>query len=316
MSWFTFLQSEDNANPSLISVSLKREINFDNLENSLFEEEIVALKLNDSKINFKLTANLENVQSEDSYIVVYEDPSNDDFFVVTKSRIIDDFIYFKILEDINKDELFSKKYSIYYGIDNIKYLNEIEDNVYQKITQNEIDNIEDEGEYYDLSTSDTELAYYEVTQSSNKSFQLALYDNGTSWVGSRSTAIGAKAFGIFDGPSLYIIGSKGIDFGKFRIRIFEVLEDGTITKNMPLDWQEIDCFNYQNLSNEILFETEDLLEYKRYIFEIEVLPEKNLSSTSNSVEILKYKFIPNYKIFLESEEINPDVSFIRIGGIR
>lgn len=315
MAWFNFYQSTDNINPGFISPSLRREINFDNLENSLYQDEIVAVKLNNAKINTKLSSELELIEDQDSYIVVYEDFSNDYTSIPTKSRIVDDFIYFKVLEDLNKDDISSKKYSIYYGLNNLKYLKNVDFNLYEQATAAEISNAVD-GDYFDLNPSDIPLAYYEASKSSIKSFQLALYDDGNSWVDNRSTKAGAKAFGLFDGPNLYILGSKGKDFGKFKIRIFEVLEDGTVTKTTPIDWQEVDCFDYNNLSNQILFETENTLEYKRYMFEIETLFDKNTSATSNIIEILKYKFIPNYKIYMESEEINPDAAFIRIGGIR
>lgn len=315
MAWFSYLQSTDNLLPSTVSPSLRREINFDNLENSLFENEIVAVKLNNVKVNTKLSTELDIIEDNDSYIVIYEDFSNEDFFIATKSRVVDDYIYFKVIEDLNKDNISSKKYSIYYGLNNLKYLNELSQYSYQQATTEDIAEAVD-GDYYDLAPSDVPLAYYEVTKSSEKSFQLALYDDGNSWSENKSTKPGAKAFGIFDGPNLYILGSKGTDFGKFRIRIFEVLEDGTVTKTTPIDWQEVDCFSYNSSSNQILFQTEEFLEYKRYMFEIEVISEKNLSSTSNAVEISKYKFIPNYKIYIEPEELNPDASFIRIGGIR
>lgn len=315
MAWFNYLQSTNNLLPSTVSPSLRREINFDNLENSLFENEIVAVKLNNVKVNTKLSAELDIIEDNDSYIVIYEDFSNEDFFIATKSRVVDDYIYFKVIEDLNKDNISSKKYSIYYGLNNLKYLNELSEYSYQQATTEDIAEAVD-GDYYDLAPSDVPLAYYEVTKSSEKSFQLALYDDGNSWSENKSTKPGAKAFGIFDGPNLYILGSKGTDFGKFRIRIFEVLEDGTVTKTTPIDWQEVDCFSYNSSSNQILFQTEEFLEYKRYMFEIEVISEKNLSSTSNAVEISKYKFIPNYKIYIEPEELNPDASFIRIGGIR
>jgi hypothetical protein len=315
MAWFSFLQSEDNATPSSIVSPIKREIDFDNLENPLYENEIIAVKLNGININSKLSSTLQQSNDESSYIVVYENNSDDNFFIVTKSKVIDDYIYFKVIEDIEPSDVLDKKYTIYYGISNIKYLKNIDDNVYQQATEQEIKQFED-GDFYDLSEQEVDLAYYETTESSNKSFQLALYDNGNSWLDGKSTAVGAKAFGLFDGPNLYVLGSKGTNFGKFRIRIFEVLDNGTVTKTTPLDWQEVDCFQYQNLSNQILFETENFLEYKRYMFEIEVLYDKNSSSTSNQVEISSYKFIPNYKIYIESEQINSDLSFIRIGGIR
>jgi hypothetical protein len=52
------------------------------------------------------------------------------------------------------------------------------------------------------------------------------------------------------------------------------------------------------------------------MFEIESLLEKNVMSSSSSVNIKQYTFYPDYKLFYSKEEINPDIPFIRIGGIR
>ncbi len=77
----------------------------------------------------------------------------------------------------------------------------------------------------------------------------------------------------------------------------------------------MDCYASQESSDQILY-LNTSLEYSKYIFEIEVISDKNVMSSSNSVEISKYQFFPNYKLTYDVEELNPNISFIKIGGIR
>jgi hypothetical protein len=58
------------------------------------------------------------------------------------------------------------------------------------------------------------------------------------------------------------------------------------------------------------------LQYKKYIFELETLAEKNIMAITNSVKIDKYEFSPNYKLTYSQEEINPNLAFITIAGLR
>ncbi len=315
MSWFSFLDNTGEATPSTVSPPLRRVINIDDLENPIFAEEIIAVKLNGKKVNERLSSSLNTVEDDDSYIVIYQDSADENFFVPVKSRVENDVLYFKAEEDISSSIENSRYYAIYYGLNNLKYLDFIDDNVYQQVGEIGLSSVE-EGDYFDLMSSDTSLSLYEATESSLKSFQLALYDKGNSWLDGRSTAVGAKAFGVFDGPNFNVIGSKGPDLGKFRIKINKVLEDNTFSKTIAINWQEVDCFSRDSLSNQILFSTTNVLEYERYFFEIETLSVKNSSSTSNAIEISSYKFTPNYKITIETEELNPSIPFIRIGGIR
>lgn len=315
MAWFSFLQSEDNATPSTISPPLRRVIDIDELENPIFSEEIISIKLYGKKMNSRLSEQLIEVEDDDAYLVVYQDDADESFFIPVKSKIIDDILYFQVHEDISSGIDSSRHYVIYYGMNNLKYLNYLTENQYQQESEIAIESVA-EGDYYDLSVTEVINAFFIASQDSSKSFQLALYDNGNAWVDGKSALVGAKAFGVFDGPDLNILGSKGVDFGKFKIRINKVLEDNTFSKTIAIDWQEVDCFARENLSNQVLFSTTGFLDYERYVFEIETLSDKNINSTSNGVEISSYSFVPNYKITYLSEEINPSIPFIRIGGIR
>ena len=322
MSWFKILKNTYNAldeNPVIeyVKPPMRRRIDLDFLENSINSGETIYVNLLDKKVNTYVNAELEVASSEDSYIVVYEDEADPTYFVPVKSRVIDNVIFFDVVEDIPSGVSTSKYYMIYYGLDNTKYIEIINldgELVFKQISDEDISTAE-EGSYYDLSLSDTQNAFYTATTNSEKSFQLALYSNGTDWVDNYSKNIGAKAFGFFDGPILLLSGKSGPDMGKFRIRVFEVDEFNNITKTTAVDWTVVDCYNSVTNEYDTLFYKADF-NYSRYMFEIESLSEKNVMSSSNSVNIKQYTFYPDYKLSYSKEEINPDIPFIRIGGIR
>jgi hypothetical protein len=326
MAWFTFLQASQDATPAILQTPLRRELIIDNIEDPFNQGDILSVKLNGKKINKKLDGSLTEVTDANSYLVVYEDFVNDSFFEPVESSIVDDVLYFKAYEDGGPDIFSTKKYSIYYGLNNINNLEYLGDGIYKQVIEggSGIEILPEEGEEdpepelgvsYILSEEDIESGLFSATEDSPKSYQLALYDKGISWVDNKSQKIGAKAFGVFDGPKLYIYGDKGPDFGKFRIRITKVDSDNNFVNTIALDWQTIDCFA-RDLNEQIIFESTEELGYERYLFEIETILEKNPSSTSNSVVIRSYEFIPNYKIEITNEQINPSIAFIRIGGIK
>ena len=172
-----------------------------------------------------------------------------------------------------------------------------------------------QGAFFDLEVASFSSYSYSATTNSTKSYQLALYNNGTDWENNYSLNPASKAFGIFDGPGFEIYGEKGPRSGKFRIRILSLYDDNSISKNVILDWTEVDCYNSILSESAILYQNSNL-EYSKYIFEIETLADKNIMSQSNSVKIEKYMFSPNYKLIYEKEEFNPDLSFVKVGGIR
>jgi hypothetical protein len=328
MGWFTFLQASQDATPAILQTPLRRELIIDNIEDPFNEGDILSIKLNGKKINKKLDGTLTEVIDANSYLVVYEDFTDDSFFEPVKSLIVDDVLYFKAYEDGGPNIFSTKKYSIYYGLNNINNLEYLGDGIYKQVIEQDLDPEvfpdSEEGEQepepqvgisYILSEEDIEFGLFRTTENSGKSYQLALYDKGVSWINNKSQKIGAKAFGVFDGPKLYIYGDKGPDFGKFRIRITKVDSDNNFINTIALDWQTVDCFA-RDLNEQIIFELTEELGYERYLFEIETILEKNSSSTSNSITIRSYEFIPNYKIQITNEQINPSVAFIRIGGIK
>lgn len=321
MAWFKPLKETyeigiEAVSSDFLKVPVKRKIYFNYLPNDIEAGEQVYVDLGSKFVNKYIDSNLQSTTDDYSYIVIYEDSADSSFFVPVKSRAVENILYFNAEEKIEKDTFSTRYYSVYYGMTNLKYLEEIfidDEPYYQRIESQYIPQVE--GLYFDLATEDIEEYSYDATEDSLKEYKLALYNNGLDWVNGKSQIVGAKAFGSFDGPRFRIIGQKGPNYGKFRIRIFSYYDDNSISKNLALDWTTVDCHANEESSDQVLY-SNTTLEYSKYIFELEVLSEKNVMSSSNAVEITKYQFFPDYKLTYDVEEINPDISFVKIGGIR
>jgi hypothetical protein len=62
--------------------------------------------------------------------------------------------------------------------------------------------------------------------------------------------------------------------------------------------------------------TKNDLEYLDYTLEIETLSDKNILSANNQIYISKISFLKNFYFSLDDQEINPDLNFKSIGGLR
>lgn len=303
MAWFTFYDNE--ATPNSLYAPLRRKIDLSQLNQNIYKDSIIAIYIGNTVINKKVTSSLTESYSDSSYITVHEDDDNDSYFVPVKSLVKDNYLYFKVNENHDYSSVSRKYYSVYYGYDDLSFLNKVGQYSYQKGTTKN----------FTLSESEISQAIKLIDSNGYNDYSLAYYDNGISWESGTSKIVGAKAFGFFNGPFLYIKGSKNPNLGKFRIRIFSIDQKNSISRNLVVDWTEIDCYSSSNLINQDLFFKTNL-DNSKYFFEIETLSNKNEMSSSTQVNINGYSFVPDYGLSLSIEEINSQISFKRIGGIR
>lgn len=142
---------------------------------------------------------------------------------------------------------------------------------------------------------------------------MAFFNDGVDWINGISQRAGARAFANFDGPGLRIYGYVGPSYGKINLRIIQKTSE-TNEEKIILDSFEIDCYSFQE-ENKIIFEKTDL-EYQEYNLELEVVNDKNILSSSNSIRIEKITFLSNFNFVLGNQELNPNLSFKSIGGVR
>lgn len=157
---------------------------------------------------------------------------------------------------------------------------------------------------------------YLVDLNSSSSYNFSFINAISDWDNGLSTKTNSKLYMNFTGPKFTLYGSKGPDYGKFRIK-FTVLSKNINTPNyLALDWQIIDSFSSSYKENEVLFNKIDF-EEKDYFVELETLNSKNIISTGNNVKISSFSF--SYNVYLEigNEQINQNNNiFTLIGGVR
>lgn len=268
-------------------------------------------------------------------MVVYEDTNASSIDAATPvvSKVVNNILYFKAAKNHEPDVLPSGYYSLYYGSNYIKYIHAtpvISDSLksYELIRypQNQIDEIESSpgySIYYSATPPSINLYDTQIAKSSTGYYRLAYFNDGIDWINNLSKKVGSKITGTFSGPNLRIYGNIGPGYGKCRIRIItsdkkisntmEKFESNT-TENIELDWYEIDCYSTEE-KNTIIFQKNDL-KYFDYILEIEVIEDKNILSTSNQILINKISFLKNLNLSFGNQNLNPDLSFKSIGGIR
>jgi len=319
MAWFTPSKYElsiagGEIEEKPINPPLKRVIKLDDISQSVTAGTQLYINLDNLNINRYLSSSLVLTEDDFSYIVVLEDDIDEEFFVPVKSRIVDNVLYFIAEEDIEKGVNTDRYYALYYGSTYIKTV-ELVDDVY--VSQVYGDPVEEIGEglYFDLAESNIDFYSYEASGDDVGQYSLAFYNSGVDWKDNVSQKEGAKAFGIFDGPRLQIIGPKNELYGKFRIRILQYTNNENISSIPAVDWTEVDCFSYEALQNQVLYQITNL-EYRKYIFEIETLSTKNTMAKTKDVKIDLYKFTPNYNLTYGAESLNPNITFVKVAGVR
>lgn len=333
MTWFKIIKNTYNpesATPTIeyFSPPLKRFLSLPVQDEDIPAGEWINIDLDTIKVDEYLDSSLQTQTSTDSYIVVYEDISNEQYFIPVKSKVINGILYFQAAEDHLANTTSNRQYSIYYGLDNVKYIEPIvvdEVTEYIQVSDEDLANAT-EGDYYNPLNSEVNQYQYLIGDlppnynggkqiKDSPVYKLALFNNGIDWKENASQKPNTKAYGLFDGPAIKIFGRKGSDVGKFTIKIYKEGVKIPSEQTIVLEKTEVDCYQANNDNNSVIFEKTNL-EYNRYIFEIETSNNKNVMSNSNSVVIYNYNFDRNYFISVGKEQVNPDISFVSIGGIR
>lgn len=262
-------------------------------------------------------------------MVVYE-YQNDDQTTLgatptpVKTTILNNIIYFQAVEDHNSDYALDGKYSVYYGQDYIKYIhatpyfeNNKEKYTYiQTSTQTSemYDGSQNAPVLYDATPSSVDLYQTTLTQKSDGYYKVALFNDGIDWKDLVSQKTGAKAIANFSGPNVRLHVKVGPSYGKMKIRIISKQEKKTDVEEVSVSGIDLDCFSLEEKES-IIYQNSNL-DYKDYNLEIEVLEDKNILSTGKSIEIVKITFLKNMYVELEGQEINQELVFTSIGGIR
>ena len=318
MTWFSFASAGQS--PKTYYPPVRRKIFFPSVTENLKVGDWIHVSLasvdigkvyskkNDGSIGFGF--------DDDSYIVVYETASTK---TPTYSLIDDDDnLCFKSLTEVNSGSMPEGDYYIYYHADNVQYINLVGSTYVKTVNPGGVNYI---------ATGSNAINYYSnIVKSDSTNTRIAavsfLSGNG-SWQNQKSNKPGDKVLGSFSGPNLKINADKTPDSGKIKITINKT--SMTTTGQGIVTTRTVDLYSATSLTDQTIYtfdvrtlnmysEYEDI--YGSFSFEIEILNDKNISSTNQYFKITQYSFGKNYNLSLEKEEIYDQIIFSTTGTIK
>jgi len=326
MTWFTY--TKDSATTY---APVRREILFPTLTENLKQGDWIYVNLGSldiGRLYYYEDGLIKNKIDSDSYLVVYETATT---YTPTYSLILggsseydyEKNLWFKSVTTGTAGSEIPGNYYIYYHKDNIQYI-QLSSGSYVSTTPTGGANYIGQ----ETGSSSNSINQYSTSvanaASNERIVSLSFLGTAGIWSGNQSSTPGAKAVGIFNGPKLKLYAEKGPDCGKIRIKIIKTsaVGDGqkVIKSNVDIDLyspvaqQEQNIYSLDIISENIFFIYEEI--YGDFSFEIEILNEKNASSSGNRCKIEKYTFSKRYDLSLDDEEIKPEISFKSVGGLK
>jgi len=304
MTWFKYYKDISSVNYSTPPV--KRFIKKFTPKDTLQKGTWLFVDITGLNINKKLSSDLQYIDDEDSYIVVYEDPKNADDYTPVKTVIINNRIYFQTAEDHQSNIATNKNYSIYYMAPGIRFLQKTEVNGLTK--------------YY-LTTQQNSITYsaadevsdflYRVSLSSSSYYNISFINSNLNWNKGVTNVANSKAYIILSGPYFELEYFKSSDGGRFLLE-FEPL-DRNYQVSLARKKYIIDSYSIDNEPTLSKFIVQDLSQID-YRVTLTVLNEGNSKSANNFVRINGYSFVYNFYGYIEKEILRDDVSTIQIGA--
>jgi hypothetical protein len=301
MAWFRYYDLDGN----YVYPNLRKKITFPIAKENIVKDSWLFIDVENLDVDIYYALNKQGSiftktasVDPDSYLVVYEDKSSENYDstpVIT--QIVDNLLYFKAAENHSKDIDINKQYSLYYKTPNLKLIKKrTQDNQYQACEESE--------SQFVSSEEDVNVSSYIRDLNSNNYYNLSFVNSESNWDSGVSKNPGASLIGTFTGPNIKIYSDKGPDYGKFRIRIMPYGSDQNADNEIVLDyWEEIDLYNQNKSTDALVFSKTDL-SYKNYVFEIVSNYEKNILSSDGKINIKKYSFSLNNYLTLNKEEVS------------
>ena len=321
MAWFNYYTT--SALTTSVKPPVRRLISFPIINDNIKTGDWINISLEDYNIGQVYSySGGAVVQSfdQDSFVVVYETLTGQ---TPTYSYLDEnDHLYFKTVADVNLGQQPVGAYYLYYHSDNVQYLSLTGSNY---IATSPSGGANFMGSITVAGVSYVDYYSHVVNKPSvnTRIAQIGYLGNSSSWINGATSVPGSKILGSFDGPKLRIYADKGPDKGKISIKIIKTSASGT-GQSVVYTQSSVDMFSQSaNQDVEIFsFDTKNISEiqiedrYSTYSFEIELLTEKNISSSGTGFNMTKYAFGKNYNLSLGNEEIESSIVFTSTGVIR
>jgi hypothetical protein len=333
MTWFNYLKNTSNisASPYVLEYAnpaLKKNIVFGQIKDAIHANDWLFVKTNYYPINEIYDSSTSKTSQDHSYLVVCENFSIETDATPVSTLLSDDIVYFKAAKNHSLGELSDYQYNLYYGKDYLKYIkstpyydynNQTNEYVYIQESQSTINyylsnNNSQLYAPYSATPSYVNFYQYKVNRNTQGKYLITYFNDGLDWVSGSTDRANVKVSANFDGPNLKVIGAVGPNKGKIRYKVIQKAQELEQTEEVVTDWIEVDC--YSSVNSETAIIDIDDLNYSEYNIEIETLSEKNTLSSGTNIYIKEIQFLRFFNLSLGEEELNPNLSFISMGGIR
>jgi len=310
MAWFKYIKYGETLPSTNYKYPLvKKEITFPKPKQDIVKDTWIYINLNDLKID-KFINNLAVEESDSSsYLVIYEDTSQDgENFTFVESEIINGILYFRTAEIHKKDIELTKQYSLYYKTKKIKNLKQVTNN--SNIQYQEVDA---EDSDYPISVQVETNYLTTVSVSEVKNYGFSFLNQNIDWIDGESKQPNAKVVGLFTGPTLKISCNTGPNFGIFKISITRMSDDATPGAEKVVESYLVDCYS-SSFDEKVVYMNVDL-DYKEYMFEIESNFQKNPLSSDGKIKITSFSYLYNPFLTFGLELLNPNLLARKITGV-
>ena len=292
MSWFTYYSSVNSTEP--LHPPVRRYIDRFTPKDVIEEGQWMSIDVVDLDIDKIINTNLELVNNDFSYKVVYHDENVDGDYVIVDSVIDNERLYFKSAEQHLANETIRNRYHVYYMDNNLKNIHY--DEFYQKhIILNS------------FITTDYIINKYEVLNTSTGYYSFSYLNTSSDWSNGYSNKVGATATLLFSGPTLLLYGNTGPDYGAIEVTTYPIVNDYfTEVEDKIID--VIDLYSTSENLDTLIYSL-DSLSYRDYIINIKSIASQNIKSTSSKFYISKAKFDLGIYLKLSKEELYDEASF-------
>lgn len=314
MPWFRYLPAtaaptQTTQDQNYIYPLLRRKIQFPAPKQNIPKDSWVFVDVDGLKIDDYIDDSLLTQKEQNSYLVVYESKSIDDFnFVAVKSHIVNNRLFFKTAEAHLVDTEIEKQYALYYKTDDLKSIRKVQNAQYEDYISCQPNEAE-----FITTANEVDQTFFDVYPSTDEVYSFSFSNSNVDWKDGLSISPGAKVIGTFTGPFFELYCNKGPDYGKFKIRFIALSNDATPVSIIEQDWFTIDLFDSSEKINQLVYSKNNFY-YKNYIFEIISDFEKNDLSGNGKIKLDHYSFGYDPDCDMSSEELSPYLASRKIFG--
>lgn len=326
MEWFRYLKSTEEVdlvttNTNYSYPLTRRQINTITPRDIIKKGDWLSIDIEGMNIGVYYDSSFEKQIDHSSYLVVYSLNQN---YEPVKCIVNDDVLYFQSARQHPAGTPIAGTYEIYYSSKNIRYVKPVKNGPPIAQYSNEYEEfILTDFKVFTAETGDYVAPFSEVSEytrtvnvGDDSTYNFSFVNTETYWEDGLALRTRAKMYFTFSGPLVKLYGSKGPDYGQIKLTLTS-LSDARSPVSRQLEPIIIDCYSKEEKENVVLFSRAgNILSYKDYAAEVEVLETKNPKSSGNKFKVNYYKFNHNLYVDIKNEELHESLTLASSGAAR